>query len=1198
MKFSANWLLSRSFSRGLVLCGAIAVPAVFLAPQHAMAQATNTSGSIQGTVTDSSGAVVPGATVIITNSGTSQAKTLKTDGAGFYNSGPLNPGSYKIAVSATGFNQIEATTTVQISSIATDNYKLAIGSAAQVVQVEGSGVQVNSEQSNVGSVITQQQIQNLPVQGRNFLDLAQLEPGVQLQSGESFDPTKAGYSALSIGGVSGRSTRILLDGSDITDETVGTTIFNVPSGAIGEFQLNRSTGDVSGDLTSSGSVFVATPSGTNSFHGQGFYFFQDHSVGFSDSGGGVNPPFQRNQFGGYASGPILKDKLFVFGDLERIKQDSGQSVTLSPTFTNITDANPYYGAPFRDTYSVVRVDYDGPKGVHFFARGNYEVNSDASTYGYGYSRYANRDNTPGLAVGADFTTGRFTHSFRGGYEKFHNLISDASGSGVYNPVPSIFLDIPGSGLQTGPNLLAPQQTYQSEKQLRYDGSWTKGAHTLRYGASLNRILGGGFASFFGLAPEVVTQPGTSNDPTSYSVSYVVLGNGQGYSTEIPTFGAQAGGQGDWRVGAYIADTWKITPNFTLNAGLRWSRDTGRSDSDLAPIPCSEIDTNTFATPPCTGSQLILDQFGPGLGDRVHQPNANFGPQLGIAYAPAALNGKTVFRSGVGLYYENFVFNNVLFDRPFKLQKGAFFGDSAIFCSAPSPVTVNGKTVAGGDVASIQALCSEPVGTSGPGFAAIEKAYQAATAAAGEAANGSFVGETLSISQQSGLDAYAPHQFAAPRSIHANFGVEHQIGTGMTLGIDYVHQVTWKFMQSQDENAQGDYRYFDAAGAAAGVQSTLSACGVGTVNEAIISCPGLEGPGVGATIGDFASGGGSGAGIGAGYDVTGGGPAGGVSAFPGKNGAVGQGLFQFPNGRSSYDALSVQFKQQKNHPLTGFSATNIEISYNYSRFVTTAAGASSSDGFFQATSWDWENPTAHVGRGSLDRPQQLNFGGYATVKGGPQIGLIGHFGSSTPTSLVLDNLSGAAGQIFTTDIEGSGNAQAGYTPGQLAPETNPGSYMRDIKNGNDLNKYISKFNAKYAGQLTPAGKVLVSNGVLTQAQLVALGGVIQPIAAAPSNALQNGMFKEVDANAQWNIKVPRMGDSVSLVPSVAMYNIGNFANYGGPSGLLLNKADAGTSGYVNGPSSFGDRGQFRTERGSGTFNLGGPRTTEFQLKLNF
>lgn len=159
-------------------------------------------------------------------------------------------------------------------------------------------------------------------------------------------------------------------------------------------------------------------------------------------------------------------------------------------------------------------------------------------------------------------------------------------------------------------------------------------------------------------------------------------------------------------------------------------------------------------------------------------------------------------------------------------------------------------------------------------------------------------------------------------------------------------------------------------------------------------------------------------------------------------------------------------------------------------------------------------------------------------------------------------------------------------------------MRSI-HGKSLNNYINYFNSKYAGTFTPAGQALVASGVISAAQLRALNGVIQPIAPAPADAYQNGMLKEIDANFQWAIKLARLGEGISLIPSVAFYNVANFANYTGPSsGILLNQADAGTSGYYNGPNTFSDRGQYRTERGSGTFNLGGPRTTEFQLKLNF
>ena len=130
----------------------------------------------------------------------------------------------------------------------------------------------------------------------------------------------------------------------------------------------------------------------------------------------------------------------------------------------------------------------------------------------------------------------------------------------------------------------------------------------------------------------------------------------------------------WRFSAYVGDSWKIKPNFTLTYGLRYNRDTGRTDSDLAPIPCSAADPALIT---CTGN--LLDQWGPGLGNRVRQPNNNFGPQLGFAWDPLK-DGKTVIRAGAGMYYENSIFNNTLFDRPGKLATGLF--NSTGFIVAP------------------------------------------------------------------------------------------------------------------------------------------------------------------------------------------------------------------------------------------------------------------------------------------------------------------------------------------------------------------------------------------------------------------------------------------------------------------------------------------------------------------------------------
>src|SRR4029077_19746892 len=207
------------------------------------------------------------------------------------------------------------------------------GQASQVVEVEASTVSVNTEQATVQGVITESQIANLPVNGRNFLGLAQLEPGVQIQDGANFDPTKTGFSSISFGGRFGRSARIAVDGVDVSDENVGTTTTAIPASAIAEFQLAQSSLDLSNDLTSSGAVNVATKSGTNSIHGEACGLFRDDSQAAAYPG---CAKFQRSQYGGDVGGAIIKDKLFFFIDGERTLQHATAGVVVGAPFNTFS----------------------------------------------------------------------------------------------------------------------------------------------------------------------------------------------------------------------------------------------------------------------------------------------------------------------------------------------------------------------------------------------------------------------------------------------------------------------------------------------------------------------------------------------------------------------------------------------------------------------------------------------------------------------------------------------------------------------------------------------------------------------------------------------------------------------------------------------------------------------------------------------
>ncbi len=1147
-------------------------------------------GSIQGTITDASGAVVPNAAVTVLGTDTGSSKTLTTDSAGFYSIGPLNPGNYEVDVVTPGFQKLAVKTVVRTGTVTSGNFKLTIGQSSETVEVNAGALQVNTDQAGVSDVITKEQIDTLPVNGRNFLDLAQIEPGVILQSGESFDPTKAGYSAISVSGVSGRTTRILLDGQDITDENVGTTIFNVSQGAINEFQLNRSTQDVSGDVTSTGQVLVSTNSGTNNYHGQLFYYFQDHRAVFARTAGGNDVPFQRNQFGGSVGGPIIKDKLFFFGNAERIKQDSANALTLGPLFGAIQTQYSRLPSPYRETYSTIRLDYSGPFTGHYFARVNYNVDSSVSNFGAGYELYANRDNTPGIAGGADFAKGKFTHSFRGSYEKFHNLLGDntAGNTSVYNGIPGFNFRYIAQNLFSGPNVDAPQATYQSDKQFRYDGSWTKGAHNVRYGYSINRILSGGFANFLQLAPRATITKSTlltganPNDPiNSYHPSNIRFGNGLGFNTEIPGFGLAGGGLTDWREGAYVSDNWKVTPSFTLTTGLRWSVDTGRANQDIPVIPCSDAVAGVGTAAPCTGSAPLLDQFQAGIGAKVHQPYANFGPQVGFAFSPG--DHKTVFRSGIGIFYESDVFNNTLNARSNVLKTGLFNDTSHLLCQGQTTfLLANGTQLTSVDGISFATLCAQPIAQSAPHFVNLQKQYQAAAIAAGAAKNGPYVGNTLQVAGAYG----APYR--TPYAIQYNGGVQREILKGGVLSVDYVHNSSLKLGQTVDVNHVGAARTLRADAAAHAIAATAQQFGcAGGSSSAAINCA----IAAHASIFDFA-----GNNLDSGVTALSSGPASlsGLTpatgaAFPGINPNVGVGSFILPVGRSGYDALQVLFREQKSHPAPGLKATNFQVAYSYSRVVSTASSQNAGDQYFTAASYDEDNPTRYIGYAGLDHTHILSFGGSVVPKYGPQIGIIGHVYTAPPLNLTLNPSSNGttAGGIFQSDATGDG------TTGDIVPGTNPGDYMRHYK-GKDLNKLISRYNSQYAGNLTPAGQALVNAGLFTPGQLFAIGGVQQPIAQVPQAvAAENSYFRSVDVNFSYPIRLNRFHEGLSLEPAIAFYNVGNFSNFN-PLPTATGVLDGGG---LNGPSAGLVEAQ-RVQRGSGTSDQGGARSTEFQLKLNF
>lgn len=1152
-------------------------------PVSVLAQTTIATGSVVGTVTDPSGASVSGARVRIVNTGTNEATELTTNSSGYYNSGALIPGTYRIEATAPGFSTQSQVVTVQVGNTLTSNMHLAVGQSSTTIEVQSSAVQVNTEQAEVQGVLSAQQIQQLPINGRNFLDLAQLEPGVQIQDGQNFDPTKAGYSSISFGGRFGRTARIEVDGVDVSDETVGTTTTDIPSSAIQEFQVAQSSLDISTELTSSGTVNVTTKSGTNRVHGDAFGFFRDYNqaAALPHPQGFPNPYFQRSQFGGNLGGPLWRDKLFLFGDGERTKQDEASPVQLTAPFAALSGN---YTSPFREGIGLGRLDANLPHGMHGFYRYNLYHSATDATFGFGYQVYTTKNQTFEHVGGLDAVTGKFSHSIRWSYLKFENQIVDAvRGSSLPFATEPVSIDI--GALYVGTNFLAPQATPQSDQIVKYDGSWMKGNNMLRYGISYNHNEAGGTADFYGLNPTVTVNagaseiasaaagpfPGGSANPLNYPTEEVLISNGVGFSTEKPGLGFAGGLLGpDNRIGIYLGDSWKPVPNATIELALRYVRDTGRTDSDMPAIP-------------------VINQYYPGYGDRVNQPNLNFAPQFGAIWDPFK-TGKTVIRAGAGLYYENVIYNNVLFDRPLRLTNGAFLNvQAACYQSTAQQL----PTSTGGSITLPAGVCGAPIGTVASQLASFETEFQQDNPANPSDPNGDYIGANLpagyDIGSESAPSGFFAPDYKTPRSLQMNIGVQRQLKQGLVLSVDYLRNVETHSLLNVDLNHVGDAAYFNAAGAAAAIATTNTSfgCPANDVNCAIAA---------GASISDYAANG-----LTASWENGGsvGCPAVGC-AFGGINPALGTFYVMKSMGRSVYNGLDAKLVGNMGHPFRGLNRLNTQVSYSFSRFVNTGGwnaggGTGNSDQDFVISAVDNRNPLGYAGPSLLDRTHQLSFGFVADVPAHFQLSSTAHFYTSLPQTLNLQS-NGNGGEIFRTDMTGDGTTQ------DLLPGTKIGSYDRDFS-ASGLNKRIDNFNTAYANQATPAGDVLVKNGLMTLPQLQALGATVQPIADAPTGQVNMAPLRTLDAKLSWVGTLYH--ERLNLTPSVGFYNLFNFANFDLPGpevmgGQLQNAAPAGSSvtpGYVN-STTYADRVTDRVGVGTGVFGLGSPRALEFGLDLSF
>src|SRR6201995_2993992 len=324
-----------------------------LLPAARFASAQSTTADITGTVTDATGASLTNATVTLTNLGTKEVRTAQTSAAGDYTFTQLGPGNYSIQVSQSGFKSyVIPNIALSASDRARENAKLEVGTEGQTVEVTGQAPALQTDSSVLTTTVTQKATQDLPLNGRNYVNLAQLAPGANegppngLSSGGRPDDRRLN-SGISINGHSGTINAWMIDGLDNNERIIGTTGIPPSIEAISEINIQSNTYTAEVGRTAGGVINIITKSGTNSFHGSAYEYFRNdvlNAFPFQFGAHNPKPKLRQNQFGASIGGPIIHNKLFFFGDYEGLRQIQGAAPTLSQVPTqdqyNLLRSNP------------------------------------------------------------------------------------------------------------------------------------------------------------------------------------------------------------------------------------------------------------------------------------------------------------------------------------------------------------------------------------------------------------------------------------------------------------------------------------------------------------------------------------------------------------------------------------------------------------------------------------------------------------------------------------------------------------------------------------------------------------------------------------------------------------------------------------------------------------------------------------------
>jgi hypothetical protein len=612
------------------------------------------NAAISGIVSDSAGAVVQGAKVVLANrdSGAQLSDTTGTDGR--YTFPTVPPGKYSITVTATTFApKVETGIEVVLDQHLALDVILRPGSETTTVSVTGEVAAVDTTAYDVGGVVAQSQIETLPIQNRQYLNMGILVPGTTQAANRTF------YNSLQAGsGLYFYASGFYLDGVQNQNTEEGDPRQNIPMGSVAEFKTYTSSQPIELGWAMGGFTTVATKSGTNAIHGEAFEYYRDTAMTglnqFQEASDAAehtgNPPYNRNQWGGDMGGPIVKDRMHYYGAYDDTEQTSSYTIFAPANAADFsaTGLLGTFSAPYYDRLVLARWDYDLSPHQQLFVRYAQEWN------------YETRNGCGGSTTAGCYDGQIPRYAYVGGHtwEPNSHMVNEAHFQYAYisyelgpwgTPVPTKPTDLTSPSYTTNisqafsfPDLVWGHNYAAVGVETRYELNdtltWIHGAHQIKIGGDAHYIpyvdasasnLNG---EWFFHADEPFTPPTCAGYTTTCDPSFPA-GGGPYEFTQAATpllyylpSALQA---------YFVGDTWKIKPTLTFSYGLRWERQTGAAFLD-------------HYTPNTTTYEAIPGEGNPHTrGDK-----RNFGPRLGISWDPFG-KGKDVIRAGAGIYY-NFI----------------------------------------------------------------------------------------------------------------------------------------------------------------------------------------------------------------------------------------------------------------------------------------------------------------------------------------------------------------------------------------------------------------------------------------------------------------------------------------------------------------------------------------------------------------